>query len=280
MAFPGSRRSEQSRSRPRTRMSSTSEVEKRICARTGRTATACIVRPTPARPGRTSASTTRDTLRASSSTRAIPTACSSPRWGMRAGRTRCAACTARPMAARAGSACCSATIPPARSTSRWTRAIHASLRGALAHAAHAVGLHRPATAVCGRRQTAAIPGGASRSTPASRRIRSDASASRVSRESAANVRDDRVSARRFDRRHLPLRRRRRDLAANERRSALDGAAMVLQRRHSGSDGHEHHVLDESLNVEVHRRRHARSPASACRTATRTRCGSIPRTRAA
>ena len=55
-----------------SRTSSTSAPARPTCATRSRTATACTSRPTPARPGRTSASTTRGRSAASSSIRANP----------------------------------------------------------------------------------------------------------------------------------------------------------------------------------------------------------------
>ncbi len=74
-----------------------------------------------------------------------------------------------------------------------------------------------------------------------------------------------MSARGFDGRHLQIRRRRRELAAHQRRSEVDGAPLVLQRHHGGSRRHEHRVRDEPLDVEVERRRpHVQQPSRAPR----------------
>ena len=67
-----SRRSARSPSRRRTPTSSTSAPARPTCATRSRSATACTSPPTPARRGRTSASTTRGRSAASSSIRAIP----------------------------------------------------------------------------------------------------------------------------------------------------------------------------------------------------------------
>ena len=81
-------------------------------------ATASTSRPTPARPGRTSASTTPTRSRRSASTRPTPTSSSSPTSAATARTTTSAASSRAPTAARPGRRCCSATPRPARSTSR------------------------------------------------------------------------------------------------------------------------------------------------------------------
>ena len=65
------------------------------------------VASTPARPGRTSASTTRGRSRASPSIRRTRTSCSSPRSATPTAATRIAACSARATAARRGRRFCS-----------------------------------------------------------------------------------------------------------------------------------------------------------------------------
>ena len=91
-------------------------------AATSRTARACGSPPTPARPGRRSASRL---TRQISRVRVAP---DQPRHRVRRGaratsgrRRRSAASTARRTAGRAGTRSSSATTPPARSTSRWIR---------------------------------------------------------------------------------------------------------------------------------------------------------------
>ena len=86
-------------------------------------ATASTSRPTPARPGRTWASTKPAASAASSSTRRIPTSSTPARSGARPVRSRSAASSRRPTAAARGSACCSSTRTPAAPASRWMRRI-------------------------------------------------------------------------------------------------------------------------------------------------------------
>ena len=73
----------------------------RACsAPTSRSATGCTSPPTPARRGRTSGCATASRFRASPSIRRIPTVCSSRSSAIRTVRTRSAASSARPTAAR------------------------------------------------------------------------------------------------------------------------------------------------------------------------------------
>ena len=102
-----SRRSAPSPSRRRTRTWCGWEQANRSSAATSRSAGECTSRRMPARRGRTWAWRTRDGSRASRSTPRIRIACSWPRSGTRTGRSPSAAFSARPMAARRGTRCCS-----------------------------------------------------------------------------------------------------------------------------------------------------------------------------
>ena len=84
----------------RSRTSSTSAAAKDCSGPTSPSATASTNPPTPARPGRTSACATASRSRRSPSIRAIRTGSSSPCSAIRTARTRSAASTAPPMAAR------------------------------------------------------------------------------------------------------------------------------------------------------------------------------------
>ena len=104
----------------RTPTSSTSAWASRASAATSSRATASTSRPTPARPGRTSAFATPTPSRRSASTRPTPTSSSSPPSASYGGRATNAASSRPPTAARPGRRCSSATTRPARSTSRST----------------------------------------------------------------------------------------------------------------------------------------------------------------
>ena len=100
---------------------STSAAAKGCTGRTSRRVTASTSPPTRDGPGRASASATRSRFRASTSTRATRTACSSPRSAIRTGRTRSGASSDRSTAAARSRRCSTRTRTRAATTSTSTR---------------------------------------------------------------------------------------------------------------------------------------------------------------
>ena len=208
-------------------------------------ATACTSRPTPARPGHTSASTTHARSDASSSIRRTRTSCSSPRSGTSTARTPIAASSGRATAARRGRRCCSRTTTSAPSTRRSTRPIRGRLRGALEHAPSALE-HLPAVdtgpaAACSSRPTAAPHGSRSTGGPPDRGPRPHRPRRR------AHQRQARLRHRRRERRRaLSVGRRRRDLEqgiSGDNRAL--GTRLVLLQDHRRSEERRHRLRENT-----------------------------------
>ena len=81
-------------------------------------------------------------------------------------------------------------------------------------------------------------------------------------------------------RRLPLRRRRRDLGADERRAEAAAAGLVLHPRLRRPEGARHRLRAQRAALPLARTAGRPSRRSACPTGTTTTSGSRPRTRAA
>ena len=243
----------------RSRTSSTSAAAKACSGPTSRPATASTSPPTPARRGRTSACATGSRFRRSPSIRAIRIASSSPCSAIRTARTRSAASSARPTAARRSRRCSTRTRTPAASTSSSIRRTRDIVYAALWEARQGPwengvfsgpdsGLFKSTDG--GTTWRPARRTGCRRSSDGLGRIGIERRAER----SEAPVRD-RSSATR-NRRPLSLRRRRRDAgsASNDRRARLRAAAATSPRCKVDPKNPDIVYAANIVDVEVDRRR--------------------------
>ena len=203
----------------------------------------------------------------------IPTACSSPCSAIPTGPTRSAACSARPTAGATFQKVLSGTRTPAPSTSRIDpdEPGHSSTprcgrrgrgRGRTAtFAAPAAALFKSTDGgTTWRPLTTGLP---TWEPTASGRIGVTVAPTRAPRLFAVVEARDGAG-------HLPLRRRRRELGARQRRPARRGAAVGLRRGEGRIPRNPDIVLRaDDRGVEVHRRRQAPSRRSAARRAATT-----------